>query len=65
MATGSGNKLYKPGAVVQKAGIYKVIHNTHREPHEAWLGLGDVFPVCKHCGDLVRYQLATELLESV
>jgi len=64
MATGSGNKLYKPGEIVLKAGIYRVIHHGHRDPHEAGLNARDVFPACKICGVRVRFEIVRELAES-
>ncbi len=64
MATGSGNKLYKPGEIVPKAGIYEVLHQGHREPHEASLNASEVFPVCKICGAQVRFQLVMRVSES-
>lgn len=64
MASGSGNKLFKPGEVVQKAGIYRILHQAHREPHEATLNAGELFPVCRQCGVNVRFQFLLELNES-
>jgi hypothetical protein len=57
MAFGSGNKSYKPGQVVPKAGVYRVIHSAHRAPHEASLKANETFPSCRQCGEAVRFTL--------
>ena len=61
MASGSGNKLFKPGEIVQKAGIYKVLHQAHREPHEVMMNELEVFPGCRQCGPNVRFQFVMEI----
>ncbi len=57
MASGSGKILYKPGEVVPKAGIYRVLHADHRGPHETSLRSEQKFPPCKRCGTEVRFEL--------
>jgi len=57
MGSGSDSKLYRPGQVVPTAGIYKVLHRGHRDPHEASLRADETFPSCRKCGDQVRFQL--------
>lgn len=57
MVFGSGKTLYKPGEVVPEAGIYKVLHNRHREAHEVSLKADQTFPSCKKCGAQVRFEL--------
>jgi hypothetical protein len=48
---------YRPGDDVPLSGIYRVLHQTHREAHEAVVLKGTAFPGCKGCGDNVRYRL--------
>lgn len=43
--------------MVPKAGIYKVLHRGHRDPHEASLKADETFPSCRQCGDRVRFEL--------
>lgn len=57
MASGSGSNLFKAGQVVPKAGIYKVLHRDHRDPHEVSLNVNETFPACRQCGDNVRFKL--------
>ena len=57
MASGSGSNLFKPGQAVPKAGIYKVLHRDHRDPHEASLNINETFPACRQCGNSVRFKL--------
>lgn len=57
MGFGSGSKSYRPGQVVPKTGIYKVLHRNHRDPHEGSLKAHETFPSCRQCGDQVRFQL--------
>jgi CheY-like chemotaxis protein len=49
-------KQYKSGQVVPRDGIYRISHHKHRQPHESVLTRGLRFPVCKSCGDKVRFQ---------
>lgn len=48
---------FRPGDHVSESGIYLVIHQAHRESHEAVVLRGAVFPVCRECGANVRYRL--------
>jgi hypothetical protein len=57
MAFDSSKTLSKPGELVPKAGIYKVLHQGHRAPHEVSLKVNDTFPACNHCGAKVRFEL--------
>jgi len=57
MASDFGRTICKPGEKVKSAGIYKVIHQQHRLPHETSLRLGDPFPNCKVCADKVQFEL--------
>ena len=49
--------MYRPGEKVPAAGIYKVAHDGHRDPHEASFRTSEPFPVCAKCGNNVRYEL--------
>ncbi|HET6933657.1 MAG TPA: hypothetical protein VFI72_02385 [Candidatus Angelobacter sp.] len=42
---------------VAESGIYRVIHGAHRLPHSVTLFLGDIFPRCAKCADLVTFEL--------
>ena len=48
---------YKPLQAVPISGVYRVEHNGHREPHEATLLQGEIFPVCAVCRNAVRFTL--------
>jgi hypothetical protein len=51
---------FEPGDVVQKSGIYRVIHdNLHTQPHEVTCLYGKVFPRCRGCGRHLRFRLVT------
>ena len=52
-------KRYTSGQVVPRDGIYRVSHQKHRLPHESVLTRGMRFPVCKICGDKVRFEPIT------
>lgn len=52
-------KRYKSGQVVPRDGIYRVTHHKHRQSHESVLTRGLRFPVCKTCGDKVRFEPIT------
>lgn len=64
MAFDSCKKLYHPGEQVPATGIYKVLHQAHRESHEAVLTRSDLFPTCQHCGSEVRFELIHHVDES-
>jgi hypothetical protein len=57
MASGMEKRSYKPGEIVDPPGIYRVIHERHRSPHEVTLFLHDAFPKCRICGGAVRFEL--------
>jgi hypothetical protein len=48
---------YRPGDCVPQSGVYRVVHNQHRDDHEATLLDGGQFPRCTHCGDAVKFFL--------
>jgi len=46
------------GSRVAHSGIYKAIHyGRHRQPHEAVLIAGSLFPRCEGCGEALRFRL--------
>jgi hypothetical protein len=52
------NKTYKPGQMVPVSGIYTVMHEDHREPHQSIALRGEEFPSCRICKDNVRFYVA-------
>jgi CheY-like chemotaxis protein len=52
-------KRYTSGQVVPRDGIYRVIHQKHRDSHESVLTRGMRFPNCKTCDDKVRFEPLT------
>lgn len=48
---------FKPGDKVPSSGVYRVLHNGHRDQHEATLREGEQFPTCTVCEQHVRFQL--------
>jgi hypothetical protein len=50
-------EIYETGTVVPETGIYRVVHSTHRLPHEAVLIKGQRFPKCQKCNELVLFEL--------
>jgi hypothetical protein len=56
MSSSAEQRKYKPGEIVDRPGIYRVIHQQHRLPHEVTLLLNDVFPRCRTCGQAVRFE---------
>ena len=55
---------YKPGDVVPESGIYRVHHEPHRLMHSATLLRNTLFPLCKRCGQQVRFELLREVKSS-
>jgi len=50
---------FKPGAKVERSGIYRVIHDQdHAQAHEVTCVFGKHFPPCNSCGHSVRFVLA-------
>jgi hypothetical protein len=60
MVSDSSKTICKPGERVQKPGIYQVIHDGHRQAHEASFRLNETFPRCNSCKGRVRFQLVKE-----
>jgi hypothetical protein len=54
---GMANSVYKPGDKVPFNGIYCIDHHLHRLMHEATLIEGTRFPLCRKCGNKVRFSL--------
>jgi hypothetical protein len=50
-------QTFKSGDEVPESGVYTVIHDRHRSSHAATIFKGERFPVCAHCGPLVRFVL--------
>lgn len=48
---------FETGGIVAETGIYRVIHNAHRLPHEVVILKGDRFPRCAKCKDAVLFDL--------
>jgi YjzC-like protein len=48
---------YKTGEAIPTSGIYTVVHEEHRLPHEVTLLKGETFPRCAKCGNLVKFLL--------
>ncbi len=45
------------GPIVPESGIYKVVHQSHRLPHEVTLIKGQAFPRCSMCRDAVNFEV--------
>lgn len=50
-------KMFRAGELAPESGVYKVMHQRHRENHLATLFKGERFPPCAHCGEDVRFML--------
>lgn len=48
---------YRPGDVIPRLAVYRVIHAPHRADHFAILRGGDHFPRCHRCGDVVQFEM--------
>ena len=51
------SSVFKPGDKVPSNGIYRIEHHLHRLMHEATLTEGIKFPLCRKCGNKVRFSL--------
>jgi hypothetical protein len=61
MASATPKMTYKPGEKIPKAGIYRAVHDTHREPHEVIFKKEKLFPPCKQCDSRVRFELLSSV----
>lgn len=50
-------KHFRCGEKISESGIYRVVHDKHRLPHEVTLLSGELFPKCMKCEDLVYFEL--------
>ncbi len=50
-------KGYATGDIAPVTGIYRVVHNAHRLPHEVMIRRNDNFPCCAKCCDDVLFDL--------
>jgi hypothetical protein len=51
-------RTYQPGDKVPTSGVYTAVHPEHRIPHDVVAIQGEEFPVCRTCGQAVRFQVA-------
>jgi len=56
-------RKFATGEVATQSGIYEVVHEGHRLPHEVTLLSGQVFPPCAKCADAVYFRLIRPVLE--
>jgi hypothetical protein len=54
---------FRTGEQIAESGIYRVIHKTHRLPHEVTLLKDQVFPRCAKCRDKVKFELVRAVSE--
>jgi hypothetical protein len=50
-------KQFRCGEKILESGIYRVVHNNHRLPHEVTLLRDQLFPRCTKCEDSVFFEL--------
>jgi hypothetical protein len=51
-------RVYKPGDTVPTSGIYTALHVEHRGSHSVVAIRGEQFPLCRRCGENVRFRVA-------
>ena len=56
-------RKYASGEIAPQSGIYEVVHQGHRLPHEVTMLSGQVFPPCAKCADAVYFKLVREVVE--
>ena len=56
-------RKHASGETVPQSGIYEVVHQEHRLPHEVTMLSGQVFPPCAKCADAVYFRLVREVLD--
>ena len=50
-------KQFRCGEKIRESGIYRVVHRSHRLPHEVTLLCDQLFPKCSQCEDAVYFEL--------
>ena len=50
-------KVFRSQEPVPESGVYDVSHVGHRLKHQVTILRGSNFPLCKKCGDNVRFRL--------
>ena len=53
----AAKKQFRCGEKILESGIYRVVHEKHRLPHEVTLLNGQLFPRCMKCEDSVYFEL--------
>lgn len=53
----SDPKQFRCGEPILESGIYRVVHSSHRLPHEVTLLRDQLFPRCIKCEDAVYFEL--------
>ena len=48
---------FRPGDQVPSTGIYIASHYQHRLPHEVFAKQGELFPICRRCGERASFVL--------
>ena len=60
----AGGKQFRCGEKISESGIYRVVHDKHRLPHEVTLLCGEQFPKCMKCEALVYFELVRSVSEA-
>jgi hypothetical protein len=50
-------RAFQTGEIVRETGVYRVIHSSHRLPHEVVMLAAEPFPRCAECQDSVVFEL--------
>jgi len=50
-------KQYRPGQMAPISGVYLVVHDLHRPPHDAMIVRGELLPACRVCKLDVRFRV--------
>jgi hypothetical protein len=53
----SPRRAFQTGNMVSLTGVYRVVHSSHRLPHEVVILAGERFPRCARCEDSVVFEL--------
>jgi len=57
-------ETFATDAVAPRTGVYRVIHDAHRLPHEVVILKGERFPRCGRCSEAVRFTLIRPVAET-